>query len=227
MLQTNDANSVDYRHLEPRDKKTFNQSRYTEIKNLLDLGAYRLLSVEESIKFRQMYPDCVLPSRWVDRWKATDEGGVKAKSRIVILGFKDPHVLQLERSAPTPTNEAFTSVMQVLASTKREAYSSDIKNACGQSRKTTRQQPLAAALPPGMVEAGFDVDPRQLLLCETEVYGLISGPSWLRQSLVADLEAMGYQRNPYDRCIMTLPPRVRRMIPCPLKMSMMGLCSLK
>ena len=39
-----------------------------------------------------------------------------------------------------------------------------------------------------------------------EVYGLISGPSWLRQSLVADFEAMGYRRNPYDKCLMTLPP---------------------
>eukprot|EP00973_Karenia_brevis_P029666 4091832-Karenia_brevis.AAC.1 len=46
-----------------------------------------------------------------------------------------------------------------------------------------------------MLEAGFNVDSRQLLMAETEVYGLISGPSWLRQSLVADLAYMGYQRN--------------------------------
>ena len=56
-----------------------------------------------------------------------------------------------------------------------------------------------------MAEAGYDLDPRQLLLCETEVYGLISGPSWLRQSLVADFESMGYRRNPYDKCVMSLP----------------------
>ena len=56
-----------------------------------------------------------------------------------------------------------------------------------------------------MIEAGFkDVDPRQLLLCETEVYGLISGPSWLRRSLVQDFENWGYKRNVYDKCIMTL-----------------------
>ena len=56
-----------------------------------------------------------------------------------------------------------------------------------------------------MYEAGYDLDPRQVLLCETEVYGLISGPSWLRQSLVADFEALGYRRNQYDKCVMTLP----------------------
>ena len=56
-----------------------------------------------------------------------------------------------------------------------------------------------------MLEAGYNVHPEQLLMAETEVYGLISGPSWLRQSLVADFEMMGYQRNHYDKCIMTLP----------------------
>ena len=57
---------------------------------------------------RVIFPDYVLPSRFVDRWKPQDDGGVSAKARLVILGFKDPHVLQLERSAPTPTNEGFT-----------------------------------------------------------------------------------------------------------------------
>eukprot|EP00975_Prorocentrum_lima_P055195 11571229-Prorocentrum_lima.AAC.1 len=49
-------------------------------------------------------------------------------------------------------------------------------------------------------------------MAETEVYGLISGPSWLRQSLVADLEYMGYQRNPYDKCIMSLPSKTNSKI---------------
>ena len=75
----------------------------------------------------------------------------------------------------------------------------------GQSRKTTRSTPLAAAPPSGIQAAGFKWDPQQLLLCETEVYGLISGPSWLRQSLVADLEQLGYEKNHYDKCVMTLP----------------------
>eukprot|EP00973_Karenia_brevis_P078004 10834790-Karenia_brevis.AAC.1 len=69
------------------------------------------MSLRESIVFRQNHPDYVLPSRWVERWKGTDEGLVKAKARLVVLGFKDPNVLQLERSAPTPTNEAFTTTM--------------------------------------------------------------------------------------------------------------------
>ena len=70
---------------------------------------------------------------------------------------------------------------------------------------------MATPLPLGTREAGYDVDPRQLLICNTEVYGLISGPSWLRQSLVHDFEQLGYVKNPYDKCLMTLPPDQRRV----------------
>eukprot|EP00973_Karenia_brevis_P047044 6530012-Karenia_brevis.AAC.1 len=64
---------------------------------LLDLGAYRLMSLAESLALRCDHPDYVLSSLWVERWKGIDEGSVKAKARLVILGFKAPHVLQLER----------------------------------------------------------------------------------------------------------------------------------
>eukprot|EP00973_Karenia_brevis_P085433 11855390-Karenia_brevis.AAC.1 len=66
---------------------------------------------------------------------------------------KDPHVLQLERSAPTPTSEAFTTTMQYLATAKSDGISSDISNAFGQDLKTSREQKLCVALPQGMQEA--------------------------------------------------------------------------
>ena len=49
-----------------------------------------------------------------------------------------------------------------------------------------------------------NVGPRQLLRVETEIYGLVSGPSWLRASLTVDLLAAGYVKNPYDKCPFTL-----------------------
>ena len=49
MLQTSDASSVEYRHLDQKGKKAFQQARKKEIQSLLDLGAYRLLSLEESL----------------------------------------------------------------------------------------------------------------------------------------------------------------------------------
>ena len=45
----------------------------------------------------------------------------------------------------------------------------------------------------------------QLLLLLTEVYGLVSGPSWWRRSfLKIATEQLGYSLNSYDRCVLTL-----------------------
>ena len=44
----------------------------------------------------------------------------------------------------------------------------------------------------------------QLLLVETEIYALVSGPSLLRVSLIVDLLAAGYVKNPCDKCLFTV-----------------------
>eukprot|EP00973_Karenia_brevis_P041658 5764766-Karenia_brevis.AAC.1 len=67
--------------------------------------------------------------------------------------------------------------MQYLATTKSDAILSDISNAFGQDLKTNCERKLCVTVPQGMLEAGFNVDSSQLLIAETEVYGLISGPS--------------------------------------------------
>ena len=48
------------------------------------------------------------------------------------------------------------------------------------------------------------MQPGQLWLCETEVYGLVSGPMWLRETLVEDFTKLGYIQNPYDKCLFSL-----------------------
>ena len=84
LASANAAGSVEYRNLNHKEQKCFDDARSLEVNNLLDLDAYELLSLEESIAFRNEFPDFVLTSRFVDRWKPTDAGSVKAKSRIVI-----------------------------------------------------------------------------------------------------------------------------------------------
>ena len=68
--------------LSKSEQQAFHDARYKEVKALLDLGAMRILSLEESLAFREKYPEYILPSRYVDRWKPQDDGGVLAKSRI-------------------------------------------------------------------------------------------------------------------------------------------------
>jgi len=150
-----------------------------------------------------------LPSQWVERWKEADSGGSKAKSRLVVLGWKGPDVFELERSAPTPTNEGLAMGLQHMASMGWACTSSDVKNAFGQGMKDSRRQPLAMTLPLGTTYPG--AQPGQLLLLRTEAYGLVSGPSWWRKSLVHTLKGLGYRENPYDACVYTLPAEVKTL----------------
>ena len=91
-----------------------------------------------------------IPTYMLDKWKRQDEGTVKAKSRCVLVGWKDPMVYQLECAAPTPTQEAIMVTLQRLASAKLSGKVTDLTNAFGRSRKTSRKNKLATQLPPGV-----------------------------------------------------------------------------
>ena len=47
--------------------------------------------------------------------------------------------------------------------------------------------------------------PGHLWMCDTEVHGLVSGPAWLRTTLIEEFRSMGYQQHPYEKCVFTLP----------------------
>ena len=184
-----DKSGVVYDELSETDKKNFDASRFKEIDNLLKLNALSVMSPEESDHFAKTTPENIIPTNMLDKWKLQDDGSVAAKSRSVLVGWKDPMIYQLERAAPTPTQEGIMVTLQWLASAKVTGRIADLTNTLGQARKTSRKNKLATKLTPEVTHP--KVGPRQLLRVETEIYGLVSGPSWLRASLNVDLLAAG------------------------------------
>ena len=211
---------VEFRDLSEEEKKIFRKSRAKEVKSLLDSGAITILSVEESLKFAREHPDYVLTSRYVDRWKPEDgvtfpkefdlnnltqdfKDKLGPKSRWCVVGWKDPMIHAVERSAPTPLTISMYLFMQLSATRSWPAWVKDVKTAFLQGRPTTRRQKLACRMPSDETFEGYDG--RQLILLETEVYGLVSGPSWWRRSLMEMLvRDLGYRINSYDKCVLTL-----------------------
>ena len=208
--------------LSSQHREAFEKARIKEVKSLLDNKAIRLLSVEESKAFRKAHPDHVLTSRFVDRWKPNGDkfsvlpkqfedpnyepmadDGVDPKSRWCVVGWKDPMAHAIERSAPTPLTTSIYLFFQLSASRKWPGRVKDAKTAFLQSLPTTRKQKLACEMPSDWVFP--DCQPDQLILLETEVYGLVSGPAWWRRSFLEVLvRELGYRINPYDRCVLTL-----------------------
>ena len=111
---------------------------------------------------------------------------------------------EVERSAPTPLSSSLYCCFQLAASRRWRARIKDVKTAFLQSLPTTRQRKLACRQPRDEPLPGLH--PSQLILLLTEIYGLVSGPSWWRRSLVKVItETSGYKMNEYDKCVATLP----------------------
>ena len=132
-----------YDELTSEDKKKFDASRFKDIDNLLQLGALSVMNVKDSEHFVETTPENIIPTNMLEQWKRQDDGTVKAKSRCVLVGWTDPMVYQLERAAPTPTQEAIMATLQWLAPAKVSGKVTDLTNAFGQSRKTSRKNQLA------------------------------------------------------------------------------------
>ena len=135
-----DKSGVIYDELSEMDKKKFDASRFKEIDNLLKLSALSVMSPEESDHFAKTTPENIIPTNMLDKWKLQDDGSVAAKSRSVLVGWKDPMIYQLERAAPTPTQEGIMVTLQWLASAKVTGRIADLTNAFGQARKTSREK---------------------------------------------------------------------------------------
>ena len=83
--------TVDYsRDLTGAEKRLFDGSRAAEFETLVALGAIKPMSVADSRLAKAQEPEQCIPTDWVDRWKPQDSGSREAKSRIVILGWRDP-----------------------------------------------------------------------------------------------------------------------------------------
>ena len=67
---------------------------------MLKLNALSVVSLEESDHFAKTTPENIIPTNMLDKWKLQDDGSVAAKSRSVLVGWKDPMIYQLERAAP-------------------------------------------------------------------------------------------------------------------------------
>ena len=217
---------VTFRKLPAGQRKHFEKARQKEIKALLDSGAITILSLQDSLKFMEERGDHVLESKFVDRWKPTEEFtalsedfdpeqyteegqcGAQPKSRWCVVGWQDPMLHAIERSAPTPLSTSVNLSLQVAASRRWSVFIKDAKSAFTQALPTTRKQKLARTMPKDGLFPGCQEG--QLILLHTEVYGLCSGPSWWRRTLIDYLlKNLGYTLNPYDRCVLTLTDEPR------------------
>ena len=135
-----DKSGVVKDELSETDKKKFDASRFKDIDNLLRLNALSVMSHEESDLFAKTTPENIIPTNMLDKWKLQGNGAVAAKSRSVLVGWKDPMIYQLEHAAPTPTQEGIMVTLQWLASAKVTGRTADLTNASGTDSQDVKKK---------------------------------------------------------------------------------------
>eukprot|EP00971_Amphidinium_carterae_P205052 4069609-Amphidinium_carterae.1 len=171
------------------------------------------LSEAESIHVERTKAERIMPMRWLDSWKQTDEPregnaalnlptDLAAKSRIVVQGFSDPDFRSLETDAPTPELSELTAVLQAMASQRMEISIADVSAAFNQSTSGQRQEAVYGRVPrdgiPGLPPA------TKIVRLDKELYGLLPGPAAWRKTALSTLKRLEFVSHPLSPCVFCL-----------------------
>ena len=104
--------------LSPAERNEFLKSMEVERQTLLKNQAARVLSLEETTQARARWPDRAMDTRWARTRKPDDSkpSGRRAKARLIVKGFTDPDLLDIESHSPTLSWEGFMTVLQSVCS---------------------------------------------------------------------------------------------------------------
>ena len=148
--QVRQRKEVKMNHLSPAEKREFLKSMEVEWQTLLKNQAARVLSLEETAQARARWPDRAMDTRWARTWKPDESkpSGHCAKTRLIIKGFTDPDLLDIESHSPTLTLEGFMTVLQSVCSHGHKIQFGDVQQAFNTGDPIKREQPLFVRMPP-------------------------------------------------------------------------------
>ena len=116
--QVQQREEVKMNQMSPAEKREFLRSMEVEWQTLLKNQAAKVLSLEETAQARALWPDPAMDTRWACAWKPDDSkpSGRRRNARLIIKGFTDPDLLDIESHSPTLTREGFMTFLQSVCS---------------------------------------------------------------------------------------------------------------
>lgn len=153
---------------------------------------------------KYLNPEQILRSRWVLTWKPTEDdlgniSGKKAKARLVVLGFQDPNLTEVQRDAPTLTKEGRSTILQMIASFQWELSSFDIKTAFLRG-KADEKNPLAMEPPPELRKK-LQLQDNQVCQLVGNAYGRVDAPLLFFKELRKHLQELQFKVHPLEPCL--------------------------
>ena len=194
--------------LKPEDKVLFQKAKENEIQSWLDTGTVCKI-------LRNKLPrESILRCRWVLTWKDTETNAHltnqnpsstnrKAKARLVILGYEDPMLSEVERDSPTLTKLARMLIMQYAASSHWEIGSFDVKTAFLRGKVDDNR--LLGLEPPEEMRKMLGLKDAEVCRLLKGAYGLAAAPLLWFKEFRAGLLRLNFIQSPFDPCLFILP----------------------
>ena len=161
--------------LNASEREEFQKAKDIEIQNWIKTGTISKI-LREKIPYDQ-----VLRCRWILTWKSIDDSAsdkfknekkVKAKARLVILGYLDPQLDELPRDSPTLGRNTKMLLLQMIASKGWDLRSFDIKAAFLQGKP--QKDRILAIEPVAELVQALQLQTNEICRLEKGAYGLIA-----------------------------------------------------
>ena len=192
--------------LTTEEKLQFQKAKEAEIQNWIKTGTISRILRD------QVSPSQIMRCRWILTWKPIDSDEspnknktsplVKAKARLVILGYLDPQLEELPRDSPTLGRNAKMLLLQLLASKQWDLRSFDIRAAFLQG-KPQPGRTLAVEPVPELAQA-LQLATNEICRLEKGAYGLVDAPYLWFVAISDELKNLGFEASPFDPCLFTL-----------------------
>ena len=159
-------------------------------------------------------PNRLMKSRWVLTFKAVenDENVVKAKARIVLLGFTDPDLGELETCAPTLTRRSRQLLLGLSMHRRWHQVKADAKSAFLQGGPTQNKRDIFIVPVPELAQE-LGIPPGESAKLLRAAYGLVSAPKeWFNEVHETLVAKCGLRRLATDPCIWICEEKVNGKI---------------
>ena len=189
---------VKMKQLSPAERDEFLKSMEVEWQTLLQNQAAKVVSLEETTQAR---------ARWPDRADDSKPSGRRAKARLIIKGFTDPDLLDIESHSPTLTREGFMTVLQSVCSHGHKLQFGDVhsKRSTLGTRPRENNHSLSECL------NGVPGEPRGVWVQPFEtVNGLADGMREWTNCFLAAARGLGFETSVLEPCVLVLRSSQRR-----------------
>ena len=193
-------------NLSPADRARFDSAKEKEINSWLETQTVA------KIARHRIPPENILKCRWVLTWKNSETNehlsntssnqNRTPKARLVVLGFMDPKLHEIQRDSPTLTKLGRSLILQLAAANSWRISSFDVKTAF--LRGTADQERVLGLEPVPEFQSKLQMRQGEVLQLLKGAYGRADAPLlWFREIRKGLLD-LNFEQCPIDPCVFTL-----------------------